>query len=68
MSGESPLRAARDGAVVRIGEHSVALAYDPDGEVWFVQASSVPGLTGSAESFDELLDDLPGLIRQIALP
>lgn len=65
---KSPLRAEREEAVVRIGQHSVVVAYDPDGESWFVRTSSVPGLRAEAETREELLDELPHLIRQAETP
>ena len=65
---KSPLRAERGEEVVRIGEESVVVAYDPDGESWFVRTSSVPGLRAEAGTLAELLDELPHLIRQAELP
>ena len=65
---DSPLRAERDGEVVEIAGEQVALGYDPDGETWFVRASSVPGLAATANTREELLDELPFLIRQARLP
>ena len=67
-SFESPLRAERDGGIVEIAGEKVVLGYDPDGEVWFVRTSSVPGLSATADTRDELLDELPFLIRQAMLP
>lgn len=68
MRSGSPLRAERDEHVVPVDGHSVALAYDPDGAVWYVQASSVPGLVGQASDLDDLVDDLPRLIRAALVP
>ena len=68
MTGESPLVQDRDAGLVRVGEHRVEIAYDPDGEIWYVRASSVPGLTGQAASEDELRAMLPLLVRQAELP
>ena len=68
MKADSPLRAERDGQVLRLGEHAVAVAYDPDGEVWFVQASSVPGLEAEAGTLEELAAMLPAAIRETTLP
>lgn len=65
---DTPLRAERDGEVVTVGSERVAIGYDPDGETWFVSASSVPGLAATADTRDELLDELPSLIRQARLP
>ena len=65
---DSPLRAERDGEIVEIAGEKVALGYDPDGEVWFVRASSVPGIMATADTREELLDELPFLIRQAKLP
>ncbi|NNM73556.1 DUF1902 domain-containing protein [Enterovirga aerilata] len=65
---ESSLRAERGSELVEIAGEKVALGYDPDGEVWFVRASSVPGLAATAATRDELLDELPLLIRQALLP
>ena len=68
MSHDSPLRAGRGEEVVRIGEASVVVAYDPDGEAWFVRTSSVSGLSAQADTYDELMEALPLLIRQAELP
>ena len=65
---ESPLRAERDGGIVEIAGETIVLGYDPDGEVWFVRTSSVPGLSATADTRDALLDGLPFLIRQAMLP
>jgi hypothetical protein len=65
---DTPLRAERDGEVFEIAGHKVALGYDPDGEIWFVRTSSVPGLTATASTREELLDELPFLIRETMLP
>lgn len=65
---DTPLRAERGEDVVEIAGQQVAIAYDPDGEAWFVQASSVPGLAATAPTRDDLLDELPILIRQALLP
>ena len=67
-SFESPLRAERDGEIVEIAGETIVLGYDPDGEVWFVRTSSVPGLSATANTRDELLDELPLLVRQAMLP
>jgi hypothetical protein len=67
-SADTPLRAERDGDVIEIAGAKVALAYDPDGDVWFVRTSSVPGLAAAADTRDALLDELPFLIRQATLP
>ena len=68
MSHENPLRAERGEAIVRIGDASVVIAYDPDGETWFVRTSSVAGLSAQADTYDELVEALPLLIRQAELP
>ena len=68
MTTATPLRGDRDEQVVAIGEHRVALAYDPDGETWYVTASSVPGLAGQTGSLDQLLEELPHLIRTATIP
>lgn len=65
---KSPLRAERDEEIVRIGEHRVVVAYDPDGESWFVRTASLPGLRAEAATREELLDELPHLIRQAGMP
>lgn len=65
---ETALRAERDGEVVTVADERVAIGYDPDGEIWFVGASSVPGLRASADTRDELLGELPFLIRQARVP
>ena len=67
MTG-SPLRADRGEEVVAIGDARVAIAYDPDGETWYVRTSSVPGLVAEAGSREELLEDLPRLIGGTRLP
>lgn len=64
----TPLRGDRDEHVVEVGEHKVALAYDPDGETWYVRAASVPGLAGQTGTLDELMDELPLLIRNATIP
>ena len=65
---QNPLRAARHEETLSIDDESVVLVYDPDGEEWFVRASSVPGLTARAETREDLLEELPVLIRQARLP
>ena len=65
---DSPLRAEQDGGIVEIAGEKVVLGYDPDGETWFVRTSSVPGLSATANTRDELLDELPFLVRQAMLP
>lgn len=65
---KSPLRAEQGEHVLRIGEHGVIVAYDPDGESWFVRTSSVPGLRAEAGTLDELIEELPHLIRQAETP
>ena len=68
MTHDNPLRDDRDGRVVHVGEHRVELAYDPDGEVWYVRSSTVPGLTGESGSLSDLADTLPALVRAASLP
>lgn len=68
MIDPSPLRQTREAQLVRIDGESVEVAYDPDGELWFVRASSVPGLAASADTLDDLVDELPELIRHAMLP
>lgn len=65
---KSPLRAERDEQILRIAQESVVVAYDPDGESWYVRTSSVPGLRAEADTLEELTDLLPHLIRQANLP
>jgi hypothetical protein len=65
---DSPLRAERDGEVLDLAGAQVVIGYDPDGETWFVRTSSVPGLAATAGTREELLDELPLLIRQAMLP
>ena len=65
---DSPLRAERHNAVLDIAGEKVVIGYDPDGETWFVQTSSDPGLAATADTREELLDELPFLIRQARLP
>lgn len=67
-TADSPLRAERESELVEIDGQKVSLGYDPDGEMWFVRASSVPGLQAAASTRGELLDTLPLLIRQAILP
>ncbi len=68
MRGDSPLRAEQGEHVVDLEGEQVVLAYDPDGEVWCVLTSSVPGLAAEAETLDRLIEDLPRLIRQARVP
>ncbi|HMO29442.1 DUF1902 domain-containing protein [Enterovirga sp.] len=65
---KSPLRAERDEQVLRIAGESIVVAYDPDGECWHVRTSSVPGLRAEAQTLDELIEELPHLIRQAGMP
>ena len=65
---KSPLRAERGEHPVAIDGETVVVAYDPDGESWFVRTSSVPGLAAEGETLDELLGALPALIRMSKLP
>lgn len=69
MRGDSPLRSDRDAQVIAVGDERVAVAWDPDGEVWYVAAASLPGLAGhSAPTLEALADALPHLVRSAALP
>jgi hypothetical protein len=65
---KSPLRAEQDEQVVVLGDHRVVVAFDPDGERWFVRSASVPGLRAEADTFEDLVDELPALIRVATLP
>lgn len=65
---KSPLRTERHEQVLRFGEHAVVVAYDPDGEGWYVRTSSMPGLRAEAATLEDLLDELPELIRQAQTP
>jgi hypothetical protein len=65
---KSPLRAEQGEEVVRIGEHAVVIAYDPDGESWYVRSASLPGLRAEAGTREELIEELPALIRLAAMP
>ena len=65
---KSPLRAERGEHAVAIDGETVVVAYDPDGESWFVRTSSVPGLAAEAETLDALIEELPALIRLSRLP
>lgn len=68
MRSDNPLLNDRDERLVAIGDHRVAVAYDPDGEGWYVRTSSVPGLVAEAEDLDDLVAALPGLIAGLTLP
>jgi hypothetical protein len=54
--------------IVRIGEHTVVIAHDPNAGIWYVQSSSVPGLHAEAPTAEELIDELPLLVRHLSLP
>ena len=68
MSSRSPLLADQQERVLAVGEARVAVAWDPDGAVWYVRTSSVPGLAAEGETLAELEGSLPGLIALIQLP
>lgn len=68
LRSENPTRNDREERLLALGDHRVVLAYDPDGEAWYVRTSSVPGLAAEAETVDELAGSLPALIRQLTLP
>ena len=68
MRGVSPLRAEQGEHIVDLEGEQVVVAYDPDGEVWCVRTSSVAGLAAEAETLEELVDELPRLIRQARVP
>jgi hypothetical protein len=54
--------------IIHIGDHSVVIAYDPNAGIWYVQSSSVPGLSAEAPTEQELIDELPLLVRHLSLP
>jgi hypothetical protein len=68
VRSDNPLRDDREEHVVPVGDHRVAIAYDPDGESWYVRTSSVPGLVAEADTADALIAELPGLIAALTLP
>ncbi|HEX2552229.1 MAG TPA: DUF1902 domain-containing protein [Microvirga sp.] len=54
--------------VVEIAGQTVAIAYDPEAGVWYVQGSTVPGLTGEAASASDLIEELEVTVRTLSLP
>ncbi len=53
---DNPLRAERGSEVVEIAGETIVLGYDPDGEVWFVRTSSVPGLSATADTYPQMVE------------
>ncbi len=47
---------------VEIAGHQVLIAHDPEDGLWYVEASSVPGLAAEAQSRDDLLAELEILV------
>ncbi len=43
----------------------IKAAYDGEAEVWYVEESSLPGLSAESESLDGLLAKLPGMILDL---
>lgn len=68
MGNDNPLRRERDAVLVALGDHRIELAYDPDGDLWYVRSSNVPGLVATAASEQDLRDDLPFLVSQVSMP
>ncbi len=51
-----------------IAGRPVAVAFDPEAGVWYVEASAVPGLAAEAASEEELVAVLEVLVRTLSLP
>ncbi len=60
MSDESQL--------IEVAGQKVVVAYDPEGGVWYVHSSTVPGLTGEAARLSELIEELEVTVRTLSLP
>ncbi len=54
--------------IVEIAGQRVAIAYDPEAGVWYVQGSTVPGLAGEAASASDLIEELEVTVRALSLP
>jgi len=44
----------------------VKAAFDADAGVWFVESSDIPGLNAEAASLEALIENLPGLVADLA--
>ena len=44
---------------------TVNVAYDPESDVWYVEASSLAGLNVEAKTVDELIDKLPEAVTDL---
>ena len=44
---------------------SVRAEWDPEARVWYLAETSLPGLNAEAESVEELVDILPGMIQDL---
>lgn len=40
----------------------VTLAYDEEARVWYIEDSTLPGLSGEAETVDDLLRRIPAMV------
>ena len=54
--------------IIEVAGQKVVVAYDPEGGVWYVHSSTVPGLTGEAASLSELVEELEVTVRTLSLP
>ncbi len=54
--------------IVEIAGQRVAIAYDAEAGVWYVQGSTVPGLAGEAASAADLIAELEVAVRTLSLP
>ncbi len=59
---------SNEGQIIEIAGQKVVIAYDPEGGVWYVHSSTVPGLTGEAASISELIEELEVTVRMLSLP
>ncbi len=50
---------------MRVQRVSVTAAFDEEAGVWYVLESSLPGLCADAESVDDLLKKLPGMVYDL---
>ncbi len=46
---------------------SVTAAYDEEAKVWYVLESSLPGLCADADTVDDLLMKLPGMVYDLVV-
>ena len=54
--------------IVEIAGQTVAIAYDEEAGVWYVQGSTVPGLSGEAARAADLVEELEVTVRTLILP